>query len=191
MSEAANNERLSVYIDNAISTIVDAKIDRIVPPILETMVNNKFNEAPAWFTSGMNNVNSSLTDLNNKFAVLEANFSTLEANLDTKFSVLEARIGMLDYRYLCLFNYQKRMGAHEAISVPFLDREINQEELPPILSVENIDRLTKEQCQKYLRGYKVQFHPNETVKLKERLRDAVGLLASYDLNYQFSTFQHN
>ncbi|CAG89999.1 DEHA2G00506p [Debaryomyces hansenii CBS767] len=130
--------------------------------------------------------------MNSKFAVLEASLNTklavLEASLNTKLAVLEARIDMLDYRYLCLFNYQRRMGAHEAISVPFLDREINQEELPPILSVENINRLTKEQCQNYLMGYKVQFHPNETVKLKEMLRDVVGLMASHDLNYQFSTF---
>jgi hypothetical protein len=188
MSEAANNERLSIYIDDAISTILEVKLNRIVPPTLQTMVNNKFNEAPTWFTSEMNNIKSGLTDLETR---MNSKLAVLEASLNTKLAVLEASIDTLDYRYLCLFNYQRRMGAHEAISVPFLDREINQEELPPILSVENIDRLTKEQCQNYLMGYKVQFHPNETVKLKERLRDAVGLMASHDLNYQFSTFSHN
>ncbi|CAG89998.1 DEHA2G00484p [Debaryomyces hansenii CBS767] len=62
MSEAANNERLSIYIDDAISTILEVKLNRIVPPTLQTMVNNKFNEAPTWFTSEMNNIKSGLTD---------------------------------------------------------------------------------------------------------------------------------
>lgn len=188
MSEAANNESFSIYLDDAISKIAEIKLNRIVPPILQTMVNNEFNQAPEWFTTEINNIKSGLTDLetriNNKFAVLET-------SLNNKFTAIDSRLDTLDYRYLCLFNYQRRMGAHEALSVPFLDRGMNQEELPPISSVENIDRLAKEQCQNYLRGYKVQFHSNETVKLKERLRDAVGLMAGHDLNYQFSTFPHD
>lgn len=139
------------------------------------------SEAPEGFTSEMDNIKSSFTNL-------EARINTKFAAIETRLDMLEYRFDELDYIYLCLFNYQRRMSAYEAISVPFLDREVNQEELPPILSVENIDRLTKEECQSYLKGYKVQFHPNETVKLKERLRDAIGLMAGHDLNYRFSTF---
>lgn len=66
-----------------------------------------------------------------------------------------------------LSNSLRRTRGYNADSVPFLNKEENQEELPPILSVQDIDRLTKQQCQKYLRGYNTLFHSNETTRLKE------------------------
>lgn len=83
------------------------------------------------------------------------------------------------------------MNGCKAILVPFLTAEaILGYQLPPIASVEDIDLLDRHDCQTYLRAYKVQFYPNETVKLKERLRDAIGLAVNHDVSFQFSGF-HN
>ena len=190
-----NTESFSIYLDDAISKIAEIKLTRIVPPILQTMVNEKFSEAPEWFTSEMNNIKSGLTALetkvDDKFAVMEVAINSLESRLGTlesRLGTLESRLDTLEYGHLRLFNYLRRTDSYDAVSIPFLNTEENQEELPPILSVHDIDRLNKEQCQKYLNGYRVMFHPNETVKLKERLRDALGLLAGYDCNYRFTTF---
>lgn len=78
----------------------------------------------------------------------------MKTDTDTKLAAVGSRLNTLDYRYLCMFNYQRRMGAYEA-SLPFLEIEVNQEELLTILSDKNLDRLTKEQCQNYVKGYKV------------------------------------
>ncbi|KRZ98478.1 uncharacterized protein AC631_05765 [Debaryomyces fabryi] len=112
----------------------------------------------------------------------------MKRDMDSKFTLIDSRFVTLEHSHLCVFNVVRRSVGYDAVSVPFLNREENQEELPPVLSVQDIDRLTKEQCQKYLRGYNVQFHPNETIKLKERLRDSIGLLASPDRDYQFASF---
>ncbi|CUM55290.1 uncharacterized protein AC631_05908 [Debaryomyces fabryi] len=117
----------------------------------------------------------------NKITDMDNKITSLKADTDNKFAILE-------HKHLYVFNFMRRLVGYDAVSVPFLNREENQEELPPVLSVQDIDRLTKEQCQKYLRGYNVQFHPNETTKLKERLRDALGLFGHPDREYQFASF---
>jgi len=96
---------------------------------------------------------------------------------------------MSEYSHIRLYNMFRRMNGYPATPVPFLNVEAIMNELPPIGSVQDIDSLSKEECQTYLRAYNVEFHPNESVKLKERLRDAVGLAISYDLEFQFGSFQ--
>ena len=139
------------------------------------------------------------TDMDGKVASLKTDVASLKTDMDGKFTSLEAGLydnfalvdstfAKLEYSHLCLFNSFRRMNGYEAVSVPFLNREENQEELPLILSVQDIDGLTKEECQRFLRGYNIEFHPNETIKLKEKLREGVGLMARYDYEYKFATF---
>ena len=241
MTEPLDSERPNIQLGNVYSNIVE--LNRIVPSIIEKMIDEKLRQAPEWFTSEINNIKTSLTNMDNKFTSLQkevaslktdmndkftslktdmdgkftslkadmdgkftslksdmnGKFTSLKADMDGKFTLLEtglynnfasidSRFAKLEYSHLCLFNSFRRMNGYEAVSVPFLNSEENQEVLPLILSVQDIDGLTKEECQRFLRGYDIQFHPNETIKLKEKLREGVGLMARYDYEYKFTTF---
>lgn len=204
MTEPLDSERPNIQLGNVYSNIVE--LNRIVPSIIEKMIDEKLRQAPEWFTSEINNMNNRLTsmddkltslksdvaslktDMDNKFTSLKSDVASLKTDMDNKFALVDSRFVKLEYNHLCLFNSFRRMNGYEAVSVPFLNREENQEELPLILSVQDIDRLTKEECQRFLTGYYIQFHPNETIKLKEKLREAVGLMARYDYEYKFTTF---
>ena len=219
MTEPLDSERPNIQLGNVYSNIVE--LNRIVPSIIEKMIDEKLRQAPEWFTLEINNIKTSLTNMDNKFTSLQkevaslktdmndkftslktdmdGKFTSLKADMDGKFTLLEtglynnfasidSRFAKLEYSHLCLFNSFRRMNGYEAVSVPFLNSEENQEVLPLILSVQDIDGLTKEECQRFLRGYDIQFHPNETIKLKEKLREGVGLMARYDYEYKFTTF---
>jgi len=193
-------ERPSTQLDNAYSNTTE--LNRVVSSILENMIDDKLKEAPAWFTTEMDSIKSSfaildnkVTSLDNKVASLDNKVTSLDnkvTSLDNKVTSLETdmdnKLAILEHNHLYVFNFVRRRVGYDAVSVPFLNREENQEELPSILCVQDIDRLTKEQCQKYLRGYNVQFHSNETIKLKERLRDALALIGFPDRDYQFASF---
>ncbi|CUM49595.1 unnamed protein product [Debaryomyces tyrocola] len=201
MTEPLDSERHSTQLDNAYSDTIE--LNRIVSSILENMIEKRLKEAPEWFKTEMNSIKSSFTNLEAKVEEVQTNleevetnleakmnekFNSLETSLNSKFALIDSRFVSLEHNHLCVFNVVRRMFGYDAVSVPFLNREENQEELPPVLSVQDIDGLTKEQCQKYLRGYNVEFHLNETIKLKERLRDAVGLMFSSDRDYRFTPF---
>ncbi|EPY51574.1 hypothetical protein SPOG_05058 [Schizosaccharomyces cryophilus OY26] len=109
-------------------------------------------------------------------------------NDENGFSGLFNRIGRMEARIDRIANVQRRSLGFPIDVVPFLNGEEPTEKLPQIRSVEDIDLLTKDQCTSYLNGYGIRFNPNETIKLKERLRDVVGLMSAYDLAYQFSGF---
>lgn len=158
------------------NNMIAAQVDRMLPSILY----ERNNEAPEWFTMEMNNIKSEFG----------SRFSNLETQMNTKFAEVDSRFIAMEYRYSCLYNCIRRSCGYSAVSVPFLNRDEDLEELPSILSVEEIDRLSKQECQIYLRSYNVLFHPNETVKLKERLRDAIGLIVSHDRDYHFANFSN-
>lgn len=208
MTEPLDSERPNIQLGNVYSNIVE--LNRIVPSIIEKMIDEKLRQAPEWFTSEINNIKTSFTNMDDKFTSLKTEVASLKTDMDSKFTSLktdmdgkftslgtglynnfasiDSRFAKLEYSHLRLFNSFRRMNGYEAVSVPFLNREENQEELPLILSVQDIDRLTKEECQRFLRGYGIQFHPNETIKLKEKLREGIGLMAQYDYEYKFTTF---
>nr|NP_588570.2 uncharacterized protein SPCC569.03 [Schizosaccharomyces pombe]Q9Y7S2.2 RecName: Full=UPF0612 protein C569.003 [Schizosaccharomyces pombe 972h-]CAB42064.2 cell surface glycoprotein (predicted), DUF1773 family protein 4 [Schizosaccharomyces pombe] len=79
---------------------------------------------------------------------------------------------------------------YSAVPVPFLNGDEPRDyELPPLASFEDIDNLTKEQCIQYLHGYGVnKFSPLETVKLKERLQEAIGLWSKGHESHKYHTF---
>jgi hypothetical protein len=215
MTEPLDSERPNIQLGNVYSNIVE--LNQIVPSIIENMIDEKIRQAPEWFTSEINNIKTSFTNMDNKLTSLQkevaslktdmdgkvaslktdvaslktdmdGKFTSLEAGLYDNFALVDSTFAKLEYSHLCLFNSFRRMNGYEAVSVPFLNREENQEELPLILSVQDIDGLTKEECQRFLRGYNIEFHPNETIKLKEKLREGVGLMARYDYEYKFATF---
>ena len=215
MTEPLDSERPNIQLGNVYSNIVE--LNQIVPSIIENMIDEKIRQAPEWFTLEINNIKTSFTNMDNKLTSLQkevaslktdmdgkvaslktdvaslktdmdGKFTSLEAGLYDNFALVDSTFAKLEYSHLCLFNSFRRMNGYEAVSVPFLNREENQEELPLILSVQDIDGLTKEECQRFLRGYNIEFHPNETIKLKEKLREGVGLMARYDYEYKFATF---
>lgn len=208
MTEPLDRERHSTQLDDAYSDTIE--LNRLVSSVLENMIEKRLKEAPEWFTTEMAGIKSSFTKLEAKVDEIQTNleevqnnleevqtnleakmnekFNSFETSLNRKFALIDSRFVSLEHNHLCVFNVVRRMFGYDAVSVPFLNREENQEELPPVLSVQDIDGLTKEQCQKYLRGYNVGFHLNETIKLKERLRDAVGLMFSSDRDYRFTPF---
>lgn len=156
------------------------------------------NETPECFTTEINIVKSEISSMyksfENKLKSLEKRMSGLGTQINelkTDIVAVDSRVVILENKQSCLSNSLRRARGYNADNVPFLNKNENQEELPPILSVQDIDRLTKQQCQKYLRGYNILFHLNETTRLKEKLRDAIGLLINCDINYLFSTFTNN
>ena len=164
-------------------TKLEAKVDEIQTNLEE--VQNNLEEVQTNLEEVQTNLEEVQTNLEAK---MNEKFNSFETSLNRKFALIDSRFVSLEHNHLCVFNVVRRMFGYDAVSVPFLNREENQEELPPVLSVQDIDGLTKEQCQKYLRGYNVGFHLNETIKLKERLRDAVGLMFSSDRDYRFTPF---
>ncbi|EPY53037.1 hypothetical protein SPOG_05683 [Schizosaccharomyces cryophilus OY26] len=72
--------------------------------------------------------------------------------------------------------------------VPFLSGTQPDDDLPEIRSVKDIDGLTRDQCARYLDGYGIRFNFNESIQMKERLCDALGLISVYDLSHHFSEF---
>lgn len=71
---------------------------------------------------------------------------------------MDSGFKMSEYRHVCLNNMFRRMNGFSAAPVPFLNVEANPNELTPIDSVENIDSLSKQEFQAYLRAYNLEFH---------------------------------
>ena len=200
MTEPLDSEKPNIQLGNVYSNIVE--LNRIVIAIIEDMIDQKLREAPAWFTLEMTNIKNCLNSVDNRFNFLEkeidslkteftslnTEMSSLKTDMDNNIASIDLRFAKLEYSNFCFLNSFRRMNGYEAVKVPFLKREENQEELPQILSVQDIDGLTQEECKRFLRGYGIQFHPNETIKLKEKLRDGVGLMARYDYEYKFANF---
>ena len=174
----------------SLKTDMDGKVASLKTDVasLKTDVASLKTDVASLKTDMDGKVASLKTDVASLKTDMDGKFTSLEAGLYDNFALVDSTFAKLEYSHLCLFNSFRRMNGYEAVSVPFLNREENQEELPLILSVQDIDGLTKEECQRFLRGYNIEFHPNETIKLKEKLREGVGLMARYDYEYKFATF---
>lgn len=158
----------SSYLNTAVRKMLRDTVDERIQEIVQQTIESLNQDPPTWFTNEMSRVNDKLDSLERR---------------------MESGFNLSDYRNACLVNMFRRMNGCKAIPVPFLAAEaILGHQLPPIASVEDIDLLDRHDCQTYLRAYQVQFHPNETVKLKERLRDAIGLAVNHDACFQFSGF---
>ncbi|WBW75593.1 DUF1773 family protein [Schizosaccharomyces osmophilus] len=132
------------------------------------------NQPPHWFQSWLNDPNA-----------MTAKVDRLEGRLDR----LEMKFDRLEMNFSRSQNIQRRSMGCSANIIPFLHGDQPDDDLPGITSVEDIDRLTRDQCTRYLDGYEIPYNYNETIRLKERLRDAVGLISPYDITFCFSGFQ--
>ncbi|CUM66463.1 uncharacterized protein PRCAT00004127001 [Priceomyces carsonii] len=98
-----------------------------------------------------------------------------------------------EYNLAIRLNATRRSFGFKAEPVPFLKSgekaDYLKEVLPPINSVEEIDRISKDQCEKYLELYHV-FHDEETLdKWKHSLRKALGISSWGDSSFCFSKFK--
>lgn len=184
-------EQIPEQINENITKLIDRRIALKVPPIVQTI----YSTPPEWFTNGINSIKSDVdsikSDVNlikcdvnlikDEVSALREDMNNLERTTNTGFSMIQYKLALLD-------NVTRRNNGYAASSVPFINLESNQDELPPIETVRDIDNLNREECQKYLDGYNIRYRPNERALLKSKLRDAVGLVSASDLRYVFSNF---
>ncbi|EPY53068.1 hypothetical protein SPOG_03615 [Schizosaccharomyces cryophilus OY26] len=135
------------------------------------------DQPPRWFQNW-------LTDENAFPSRMETRFNRMEARFDR----METRFNGMDVRNRKTENIQLRSMGFPINIVPFLSGTQPDDDLPEIRSVEDIDGLTRDQCARYLDGYGIRFNFNESIKMKERLRDILGLISIYDLSHHFSGF---
>nr|pir hypothetical protein SPBC337.02c - fission yeast (Schizosaccharomyces pombe) [Schizosaccharomyces pombe] len=127
-----------------------------------------------------------------RFNSIDQRFDSMEQRLDSmdqKMETIDARSCRSIMLTRKLENATRSDQGYLASPVPFLNgNEPVSSGLPPIERVEDIDELSKEQCVQYLKGYGITFSPAETIKLKKRLRDTVGLWSKASTEYEFHQF---
>lgn len=204
MTEQINEPlpRASSYFDSAVSEMIAKTVDNRIQIIVQQTIDSLNETPPAWFTREINKIDTGFNklreDMNSGLNKLREDIysesNRLKEYMDSGFNKLredmDSGFKKSDYRFACLYNMFRRMNGHKAVPVPFLNMQSVVGELPPIYSVEDIDSLSKANCQTHLRAYNVEFRPNETMKLKERLRDAVGLMVDHDLSFRFGGFSN-
>ena len=218
MTEQRNElfPRLGSCVEDTLVDMIKKTVNHNIQNIVQQTIESLNQNPPEWFTreiSGLNTKIDACSDeikglkrgfkdlkgefaglkgefegLKGEFAGLKGEFEGLKGELQTLKGGMDSGFKMSEYRHVCLYNMFRRMNGSSAALVPFLNVEAMLDDLPPIGSVEDIDSLNKQECQTYLRAYNVEFHPNESVKLKEKLRDAVGLAVSHDVAFQFGNF---
>lgn len=177
------------YMNTAIIKMIQDTVDERIEEIVQHAMERLNEQPPAWFTSKMASIDDRFASLEDRFTSLEDRVTSLGDRVTSLEAKVEDGFNLSNYNTTCLNNMFRRMNGCKAIPVPYLDTDITLEhELPSIGSVEEIDLLDRHDCQAYLKAYNVKFHPNETVKLKERLRDAIGLAVRHDMSYEFSGF---
>ncbi|EPY53242.1 hypothetical protein SPOG_05700 [Schizosaccharomyces cryophilus OY26] len=177
------------------------------------------NQPPQWFINFFNDPNVGILALKREIVSLDAPFENrqnqrLEAfenrqnqRLDARLEAFENRqnqrtdaiieslhsinqkLNRQEYRYHRMNNIQMRSLGKSIDVVPYLNGQEPDFDLPQIHSIEDIENLTKDQCTRYLDGYGIRYGPNETIKLKERLRNAVGLESLGDNEFPLSGFR--
>lgn len=111
---------------------------------------------PLWFSNWANRFASDMSDLKGDM------------------SGLSTALNRVNFRIARIENKELRASGFSSGKLAFLNGQEPDEDLPPILNIEDIENLTREQCVRYLRGYSVSFTNNETISLKKKLRDAIG-----------------
>ena len=174
-------QQVPEIISQNIIKLVDDRISSEVPRVVQSM-----SEPPQWFLDGINSVKDEIKsvkdELKEDISILSRDVNDLTISTNTGFRMIQHKLALLD-------NVTRRNNGYTVAPVPFINLENTQGELPPIETVQDIDDLSKEDCQKYLDGYNTPYRPNERMLLKVKLRDAVGLISSSDLRYTFSNFR--
>lgn len=170
-------EQIPEQINENITKLIDRRLELKLPPIVQSI----YSTPPEWFTNGINSIKSEVNSIKSEVSALRVDMNTLERTTTTGFRMIQYKLALLD-------NVTRRNNGYVASLVPFINLESDQDELPPIETVRDIDSLNREECQKYLDGYNIRYRPNERALLKSKLRDAVGLVSASDLRYVFRNF---
>ncbi|EPX71658.1 meiotic expression up-regulated protein [Schizosaccharomyces octosporus yFS286] len=129
------------------------------------------------------------TRQNQRLEALETRQNRRSDVIEESLRSINQKLSKQEYRYYRLHNIQLRSLGKSIDVVPFVNGQEPDFDLPQIHSIEDIENLTKDQCTRYLDGYGIQYGPNETIKLKERLRNAVGLESLGDSEFLLSGFR--
>ena len=127
---------------------------------------------PLWFSNWANRFASDMSDLKGDM------------------SGLSTALNRVNFRIARIENKELRASGFSSGKLPFLNGQEPDEDLPPILNIEDIENLTREECVRYLRGYGVSFTNNETISLKKKLRDAIGFTLRSDSVFDFHSFRN-
>ncbi|CUM66465.1 uncharacterized protein PRCAT00004129001 [Priceomyces carsonii] len=202
MTDAAS---LSVsQIEELIQKKIDASSISLSLRILEEMgkVKCTLDKVESELKKSTTNNPDDVKDVNNEKKSVHDTTSFTSSSLKERstlylpnFMVEKKKESDLEIKYNLArrLNATRRSAGVKAEPVPFLKSgekaDYLKEVLPPINSVEEIDRISKDQCEKYLELYHV-FHDEETVfGWKDSLREAVGLNSWGDSNFEFSEFK--
>lgn len=158
---------------NSATPILDAFKD------LKVYLDLKFSEMDRKFTDLDRKLDSKFANL---YSMLDSSFADLDKKLDRNFS--EMKLQLFQLRNMNL----NKQGEY-VIAIPFLDSTWPEEHnLPEIKTASDIDALTRDHCREYLTGYGISFREDETISLKEKLRDMIGFLFVKDMVYTFHGF---
>ncbi|CUM55142.1 unnamed protein product [Debaryomyces tyrocola] len=194
--------RLGSCVEDTLADMIKKTVNDNIQNIVQQTIESLNQNPPEWFTREISGLNTKIDacsdeikglkrgfkDLKGDFADFKGDFADLKGDFADLKGDMDSGFKMSEYRHACLYNMVRRMNGSSAVPVPFLNVEAMLDELSPIGSVEDIDSLSKQECQTYLRAYNVEFHPNESVKLKEKLRDAIGLAVGHDVGFLFGNF---
>lgn len=177
-------EQIPEQINENITKLIDRRLELKLPPIVQSI----YSTPPEWFTNGINSIKSDVNSIKSEVNSIKSEVSALRVDMNTLERTTTTGFRMIQYKLALLDNVTRRNNGYVASLVPFINLESDQDELPPIETVRDIDSLNREECQKYLDGYNIRYRPNERALLKSKLRDAVGLVSASDLRYVFRNF---
>ena len=188
-------QQVPEIISQNIIKLVDERISSEVPRLVQSI-----SEPPQWFVDGINSVKDEVKSVKEEVKSVKEEVKSVKEELKEDIRLLRRDVNdltistntgfrMIQYKLALLDNVTRRNNGYTVAPVPFINLEITQDDLPPIETVQDIDNLNKEDCQKYLDGYNTPYRPNERTLLKIKLRDSVGLVSSSDLRYTFSNFR--
>lgn len=187
-------QQVPEIISQNIIKLVNDRISSEVPRVVQSI-----SQPPQWFVDGINSVKNEVKSVKDEVKSVKDELKSVKDELKEEIRILERAVNeltistntgfrMIHYKLALLDNVTRRNNGYTVAPVPFINLEITQDGLPPIETVQDIDSLSKEDCQKYLDGYNIPYRPNERALLKSKLRDSVGLVSSGDLRYTFSNF---
>lgn len=158
-------QQVPEIISQNIIKLVDDRISSEVPRVIQSI-----SQPPRWFEDGINSVKDEVKsvkdevksvkdELKEDIRILRRDVNDLSISTNTGFHMIQYKLALLD-------NVTRRNNGYTVAPVPFMNLENTQDDLPPIETVQDIDNLSKEDCQKYLDGYNTPYHPNERTMLK-------------------------
>ena len=155
-----------------------------------------------------NNILNVLIGIGNKLDVLQSDFKVVKEELKgqgvelrrqgvelttVREDVQSIKADVGDIKPLMLYvqtseNARRRKADQPQIPVPFLEGAGPEgTDLPPIESVGDIERLTLNELERYLAGYKVTYTGRIGKKrMKNMLRDRLGFTSVKDIRFEFS-----